>query len=193
MRKLQGDLLLMAQDPICGMEVDEKKAKLSTAKNGKKYYFCSKNCYDKFLEKEKAPILKKTIKKMPIENKTIIKKKSIKNNKNKESKKIETPIKKETMEKQSIKNDKTKSLKEHSIENKKNELIKNNKAEIKKIILPIRGMHCASCALNIEKKLKSWHGVVNAEVSYAAGRASVEYNPKKTSDKKLVETINKMG
>src|SRR3989344_649298 len=38
----------MAKDPICGMEVDEKKTKFNTLKNGKKYYFCSKNCHDKF-------------------------------------------------------------------------------------------------------------------------------------------------
>lgn len=38
----------MIKDPVCGMEVDEKKSKFSTVKNGKKYYFCSKNCYDKF-------------------------------------------------------------------------------------------------------------------------------------------------
>ena len=47
----------MAKDPICGMEVDEKKAEakgLVSIKNGKKYYFCSKNCYDKFMGKWKS-------------------------------------------------------------------------------------------------------------------------------------------
>ena len=52
------------KDPICGMEVDEKKAKFSTVKNGKKYYFCSRNCYDKFLGKglkrEKGKEVEKT-------------------------------------------------------------------------------------------------------------------------------------
>src|SRR3989344_1750783 len=38
----------MAKDPICGMEVEGKKAKFSTVKNGKKYFFCSKSCHDKF-------------------------------------------------------------------------------------------------------------------------------------------------
>ncbi|MEK6892530.1 MAG: heavy metal translocating P-type ATPase [Nanoarchaeota archaeon] len=41
----------MAKDPMCGMEVDEKKVKFITVKNGKKYYFCSKNCYEKFTGK----------------------------------------------------------------------------------------------------------------------------------------------
>lgn len=38
----------MAIDPICGMEVDEEKA-LSVEHEGKKYYFCSPGCRDKFL------------------------------------------------------------------------------------------------------------------------------------------------
>ena len=47
----------MAKDPICGMEVDEKKAEakgLVSIKNGKKYYFCSKNCYDEFMGRGKS-------------------------------------------------------------------------------------------------------------------------------------------
>ncbi len=39
----------MPKDPVCGMEVDEKKAKFKAEKGGKTYYFCSKNCHDKFL------------------------------------------------------------------------------------------------------------------------------------------------
>ena len=38
----------MAIDPICGMEVDEKTA-LNVEYEGKKYYFCSTGCRDKFL------------------------------------------------------------------------------------------------------------------------------------------------
>jgi len=54
-------------------------------------------------------------------------------------------------------------------------------------------MHCASCAQNIEKKLKSREGVVNAKVSYSTGNSSVEYEPEKISEKELTETISKMG
>ena len=79
----------MARDPVCRMEVDEKKAKFKLVRKGKEYYFCSKNCYDKFLEKEKAPILKKTLNKKPLKKKKI--ETSIKNTEkiNKEKKKEE--------------------------------------------------------------------------------------------------------
>ncbi|MGD2279560.1 MAG: permease, partial [Candidatus Omnitrophota bacterium] len=40
----------MAQDPICGMTVDEKKALKLTYK-GETYYFCSNNCLEKFAKK----------------------------------------------------------------------------------------------------------------------------------------------
>ncbi len=39
----------MPKDPICGMEIYEKKAKFRAEKGGKAYYFCSKNCHDKFI------------------------------------------------------------------------------------------------------------------------------------------------
>ncbi|MCL5680380.1 MAG: YHS domain-containing protein [Candidatus Marsarchaeota archaeon] len=37
----------MAKDVVCGMSVDEKSA-LSLVYNGRKYYFCSKACKEKF-------------------------------------------------------------------------------------------------------------------------------------------------
>jgi len=34
----------MAKDPICGMMVDEKKAKFKSDYNGKAFYFCAASC-----------------------------------------------------------------------------------------------------------------------------------------------------
>lgn len=45
----------MAKDPICGMTVDENKAKFTLVKNDKKYYFCSKHCLEKFSGNYKEP------------------------------------------------------------------------------------------------------------------------------------------
>ncbi len=38
----------MAEDPVCRMNVDEKKAAATSAYSGKTYYFCSKNCKERF-------------------------------------------------------------------------------------------------------------------------------------------------
>jgi len=44
----------MAKDPVCGMEVDEKKAAATSVHQGATYYFCAKGCkaaFDKSPEK----------------------------------------------------------------------------------------------------------------------------------------------
>lgn len=44
----------MAKDPVCNMEVDEKKAAATSIYKGKTYYFCAKGCkvsFDKNPEK----------------------------------------------------------------------------------------------------------------------------------------------
>jgi P-type Cu+ transporter len=43
----------MAKDVICGMYVDETKAKFKTIQDGTTYYFCSSNCLEAFLKPEK--------------------------------------------------------------------------------------------------------------------------------------------
>ncbi len=42
----------MAKDPVCGMEVDEKKAAASSVYHGTMYFFCAAACKATFL---KAP------------------------------------------------------------------------------------------------------------------------------------------
>ncbi len=41
----------MVKDPICGMEVDEESA-IQVTKGGRKYFFCSTHCRDKFIKQE---------------------------------------------------------------------------------------------------------------------------------------------
>ena len=38
----------MAIDPVCKMEVDDKKAAAAYEYEGKKYYFCAVGCKDRF-------------------------------------------------------------------------------------------------------------------------------------------------
>jgi Cu+-exporting ATPase len=38
----------MAKDPVCGMNVDEKTAKLKSNYMGKTYYFCATSCKTTF-------------------------------------------------------------------------------------------------------------------------------------------------
>ncbi len=38
----------MAKDPVCGMNVDEKTAKIKSEYSGKSYYFCNLACKQTF-------------------------------------------------------------------------------------------------------------------------------------------------
>ena len=49
--------------------------------------------------------------------------------------------------------------------------------------LLISGMHCSSCAAIIERSLKKQSGVLEANVNFAAEKASVVYNPVNVSVK----------
>ncbi|MEN6328786.1 MAG: heavy metal translocating P-type ATPase [Methanobacteriaceae archaeon] len=62
------------------------------------------------------------------------------------------------------------------------------KAEIK-----ISGMHCASCALNIEKSLQDVEGVEKAQVNFGTEKATVEYDPEQIELGKLEERVQDAG
>ena len=40
--------VIMAKDPVCGMEVDEEEAQFKTEYEGKTYYFCAPGCEKRF-------------------------------------------------------------------------------------------------------------------------------------------------
>jgi Cu+-exporting ATPase len=57
----------------------------------------------------------------------------------------------------------------------------------------VEGMHCANCALTIEKGLKQLDGVVNARVNFASNRSSIEFDGDKVSPADVEETVKKLG
>lgn len=65
--------------------------------------------------------------------------------------------------------------------------------ETKKTELPISGMHCASCAINLEKGLKSTPGVTTSRVNLATGKALVEYDPETVTPADLTKAVEKSG
>lgn len=65
--------------------------------------------------------------------------------------------------------------------------------DMKKMTIPISGMHCASCALNIERRLKKLKGVTDANVNYATMRATVEYAETAVGVPEFRNTIEGLG
>ena len=62
-----------------------------------------------------------------------------------------------------------------------------------KVRLDIFGMHCASCASNIESALKRLPGVFGAQVNFATEKAYIEFEPQKLETKDLIMAIEKIG
>ncbi|MDD1728955.1 MAG: heavy metal translocating P-type ATPase, partial [Methanospirillum sp.] len=65
--------------------------------------------------------------------------------------------------------------------------------EKKRIELKISGMHCASCALSLEKGLASADGVSDAQVNFGTGKAFVTFDPTITNQNDLTKTVEKSG
>jgi len=63
----------------------------------------------------------------------------------------------------------------------------------KKIVLKISGMHCASCAVNIEKALSKEKGLISANVNFALEKATIEYNPEEINEAKIKKAIKNAG
>ena len=64
---------------------------------------------------------------------------------------------------------------------------------MKKIKLDIEGMHCSSCAMNIDFDLEDLDGVKSAKTSYAKQFTEVEFDDSKVSESEIAAQIKKTG
>lgn len=62
-----------------------------------------------------------------------------------------------------------------------------------KVTLDIFGMHCASCANNIETALKKFPGVTGARVNFASEQAFIEFLPEKLGAQDIIAVVEKAG
>ena len=63
----------------------------------------------------------------------------------------------------------------------------------KELRIGIKGMHCAGCALTIEKSLSAVEGINFAKVNLPDEKAIVKFNPDKVDIKKIKEVIKRSG
>ena len=68
-----------------------------------------------------------------------------------------------------------------------------SKEEKKRIVLDVGGMHCATCAQTIEKRLPKLKGVIYATVNLAAEKAIIDYDPNITDQKAIEDVISEVG
>jgi len=63
----------------------------------------------------------------------------------------------------------------------------------KKVTIPVTGMTCANCALNIERNVKKLPGVKNAAVNFAAEQAAISFDPDEIQIEDVLEKIHDAG
>jgi len=56
----------------------------------------------------------------------------------------------------------------------------------------ITGMHCTSCAMNIDGELEDTEGVKEAKTNYAKQQTEVEFDQEKIKEEKIIEIIKKL-
>lgn len=59
--------------------------------------------------------------------------------------------------------------------------------------LVIKGMHCASCAMNIDDELEELEGIVEAKTSYRKQRTEVVFDETRTGLDTIHKTIRGLG
>ena len=62
-----------------------------------------------------------------------------------------------------------------------------------RIVLPIEGMSCASCAATVQSALSNAAGVASATVNYATAKAAVDYDADRTHIAELIRTVRGAG
>lgn len=193
----------MPKDPICGMQVDEDKA-IKLEKDGQIYYFCSKNCRDKFLgKKEEIP---RPRVEAPSKNKAIIGitgmhcascVATIENALNKAPGVLGAKVN-FTTEKAHIEYDPTKiTLKElhQAIEKTGYKTIMPQGPGEKgspALHLKIIGMDNPHCLSTVDGALSNLHGIIQKEL-FVNQRAKIIFDPSTISSEKIKETIKAAG
>lgn len=64
---------------------------------------------------------------------------------------------------------------------------------IKKVHVPVKGMHCASCAFVVEDTLKKQNGVKSAQVNFGTEKAKIEYDNSQNNLESLSSSLKEHG
>ncbi|MFH1260211.1 MAG: heavy metal translocating P-type ATPase [Elusimicrobiota bacterium] len=71
--------------------------------------------------------------------------------------------------------------------------VRGGNKKIQKAVIAISGMHCVSCALNIENVLKKSSGVIKAQVNFANEKAYIDYDQDLVTIDDLEKLIDNTG
>ena len=66
----------------------------------------------------------------------------------------------------------------------------NNKQELK---IKITGMHCSSCAMNVDFELEDLVGVIESNTSYAKAESKLVIDPELADMEKILSVYKELG
>jgi Cu+-exporting ATPase len=69
----------------------------------------------------------------------------------------------------------------------------NLSSDFQTVTLKIKGMHCVSCAMNIDDELEDLPGVIESNTSYGKSETKVTYDEKLINLAKIKDTIHQAG
>jgi len=70
--------------------------------------------------------------------------------------------------------------------------VSNPEEKSKTLVIPVKGMHCATCAQSISNNLYKREGVKKAEVNYGTEKAVIEYDPDKVKLDDIAHSIREL-
>jgi len=70
--------------------------------------------------------------------------------------------------------------------------VSNPEEKSKTLIIPVKGMHCATCAQSISNNLYKREGIRKADVNYGTEKAVIEYDPDKVKLDDIAESIREL-
>jgi copper chaperone CopZ len=59
--------------------------------------------------------------------------------------------------------------------------------------LKLEGMHCTSCAVDIDLSLEDIRGIINSDTSYPKSEITVTYNSEEIQLQEIQQEIEKLG
>ena len=62
-----------------------------------------------------------------------------------------------------------------------------------KLVLKVKGMHCASCSILIDKLLSKQEGVISVKTNYSASKTALEFDESKITLEEIDAFVNKLG
>ena len=68
----------------------------------------------------------------------------------------------------------------------------NPEEKSKTLVIPVKGMHCATCAQSISNNLYKREGIRKADVNYGTEKAVIEYDPDKVNLDDIAESIREL-